>query len=77
MNKKHPGNEQLTLQDIILLFVLRAPDPRKAIAALTIFFGPVIMNLTIDYKHRFKDYADWRRHLIVALDRAQQKVDSG
>lgn len=76
MDNNHQNKDQLCLYDVLVLFALRAPDQRKAIAGLEILFGPVMVKWMIGYKHKFKSYQAWRNHLIAALDNAQEKVDA-
>lgn len=56
------------------MFMLKAPDQKKAITALEGLFGVETMKHALDYKHAFKSYLDWHNHLVVALANAQAKV---
>ncbi|GAI48348.1 unnamed protein product [marine sediment metagenome] len=76
MDNNHKGNHEINLFDVMIIFMLKAPDRKKAIAALEILFGPILAAWAIDYKKQFKSYQDWRTHLIAALDNAQEKVDA-
>jgi len=76
MKNNHHGNHELCFYDVMLSFLLKAPDQKKAIAALEILFGPVLVSWLITYKKQFKSYQDWRVHLIASLDNAQEKVDA-
>lgn len=68
------NRDELNLYDILIMFMLKAPDRKKAITALEGLFGAETMKHTFDYKHTFKSNLDWHNHLIVALDKAQAKV---
>jgi len=68
------NHDKLNLYDILIMFMLKAPDQKKAITALEELFGVETMKLTFDYKRAFKSYLDWHNHLVVALANAQAKV---
>jgi len=68
------NHDKLNLYDILIMFMLKAPDQKKAITALEGLFGVETMKLTFDYKRAFKSYLDWHNHLVVALANARAKV---
>lgn len=76
MNNDHKDSHEINLFDVMIIFMTKAPDQKKAIAALEVLFGPVLLTWAIDYKKSFKSYQDWRLHLIASLDNAQAKVDA-
>lgn len=76
LNNGHQKKDQLTFDDVMVLFMLKAPDQGKAMAALGDLFGTCALKRIIDYKHNFKSYQDWRQHLIAALDNAQANLDA-
>ena len=75
-NNDHPKKDEINLYDVLIIFMTKAPDQKKGIAALEVLFGPVLLSWAIDYKKSFKSYQEWRNHLIAALDNAQEKVDA-
>lgn len=75
-NNDHQEKHEINLYDVLIIFMTKAPDQRKAIAALAVLFGPGLLTCAIDYKKSFKSYQDWRLHLIASLDNAQEKVDA-
>lgn len=76
MRNKQPNNDRLTPEDVLVLFMLRAPDMKKAIAALVVLFGRKVVKRIIVYKNRFESYQDWHIHLIAALNNAQDKIEA-
>lgn len=76
MSNNHPYKDKLTLYDIMIMFMLKAPDQRKAIAAVGVLYGPETVKHAVEYKHNFRDYQAWHAHLVAALDNAQEKVDA-
>ncbi|MBU2346515.1 MAG: hypothetical protein KJ888_20185 [Gammaproteobacteria bacterium] len=76
MNNDHQQKQEINLYDVLIIFMTKAPDQKKAIAALEVLFGPVLLTWAIDYKKSFESFQDWRNHLIAALDNAQAKVDA-
>jgi len=76
MGNGHKSNQEINLYDVMIIFMLKAPDMKKAIAALEVLFGPILVSWATAYKKRFKSYQDWRGHLIASLDAAQEKVDA-
>jgi len=76
MDPAHKNNHEINLYDVLIVFMTKAPDQKKAIAALEVLLGPVLVSWAIDYKRNFKSYQDWRCHLIASLDNAQVKIDA-
>jgi len=68
------NHDKLNLYDLLIMFMLNAPDQKKAITALEGLFGVETMKHALDYKHTFKSYLDWHNHLVAALANAQAKV---
>lgn len=75
MNNNHKEKDKLAWQDVLVMFILKAPDQKKAIAALEALYERDIVNDVIDYKHKFKSYQDWKDHIQAALDNAQEVVN--
>lgn len=75
INNGHKKKNKLTRADVMILFVMKAPDQRKALAALGILYGPEVVKGMITYKKRFKLHQAWRDHLAAALNNAQEVVD--
>lgn len=75
-NNNHQPKHEINLYDVLIIFMTKAPDQRKAVAALEVLLGPILVTWVIGYKKSFKSYQDWRLHLIASLDNAQAKVDA-
>lgn len=76
INNGHKPNDSISLYDVMLLFALKSPDQKKAVAALMKVFSPATVDGMTEYKKDFKTYQDWRNHLVAALDNAQAEVDA-
>lgn len=76
INNGHEKKDQLTLADVMLLFSVKAPDMKQAIAALEGIFGIEALKQMVEYKREFKSPQDWRNHLAAALDNAQANLDA-
>lgn len=76
MNNGRKNRHTISLYDVMLLFVLKAPNQKKAVAALAKVFSPAAVCGMIEYKKDFKAPQDWRNHLGAALDNAQEEIDA-
>lgn len=76
MSNNHKEKDKLTSADVMIMFVMKAPDMRKATGALMLLYGPKVTKSMMDRKNQFKSYQGWRVHLIAALDNAQEKIDA-